>query len=238
MRKLTELLKQYINDYKLVPQYSTILFAFMVMIVSLICFFSITDLVTDNELKHYDDVVIAHIIAERTPNLTAFMKSMTFIGNSVGYFLLVPIVTVFFIIRKNWRISLEITIVLILSSGLNVVLKRIISRPRPPEINRLVFADFTSFPSGHAMSAITFYGFIIYLSYLLIKKYWLKYSVIIICCLMVLLIGFSRVYLGVHYPSDILAGYFAGIAWLMFCIIILNLITLRKLKIENSSKLT
>lgn len=235
MKRITKLLKQYINDYKLVPEYSTIFFAFIVMMVSLLCFFSLTDLVTDNELKPYDDAIIAKVIGFRTPQFTQFMKSMTFIGNSVGYFLLVPIITLFFIIKKTWRLSLEITIVLILSSGLNIVLKKIISRPRPPEINRLVFADFTSFPSGHAMSAITFYGFIIYLSYILIKKYWLKYSIIIICSLMVFLIGFSRVYLGVHYPSDILAGYSAGIAWLMFCIIILNLITLRKMKQAKSS---
>lgn len=234
MGKLQQLLRQYINDYKLVPQFSTMLIALILMIISAICFFAITDLVTDNELKYYDDVIINQVIAQRTPNFTSFMKSVTVIGNSVGYFLLIPIITVFFIIKKNWRIALEITVVLILSSGLNVFLKNIIGRPRPPEINRLVFADFTSFPSGHAMSAITFYGFIIYLSFLLIKKRWLKYGLIIVCFFMIFLIGFSRIYLGVHYPSDILAGYLAGIAWLMFSVLILNLITLSKLKNKNS----
>lgn len=235
MDKFKHLLKQYINDRKLVPQLSTIFIALTLMIIGGICFYALTDLLADNDLKPFDDFIISKIVAQRTPATTSFMKSVTFIGNSVGYFLLIPIVALFFIIRKNWRISLEITIVLILSSGLNVFLKNIISRPRPPEVDRLVFASFSSFPSGHAMSAMTFYGFIVYLSFILIKKTWLKYLVIGICVLMVTLIGISRIYLGVHYPSDILAGYFAGITWLMFSVLVLNVITLSKLKVDKTS---
>lgn len=234
MKKFKSLFKQYINDYKLVPEFSTIIIALVLMLIAIICFFGLTEELTENELKTYDDFVIKHVVALRSDIFTAFMKSMTIIGNLIGYVLIIPILTVFFIIRKNWRLSLEITIVLLLSSGLNIVLKNIIGRERPPEVDRLVFADFYSFPSGHAMSAITFYGFIVYLCFILIKKAWLKYSIITLCLIVTMLIGLSRVYLGVHYPSDILAGYIAGIAWLMFCIIILNLITLSKLKLEES----
>lgn len=234
MKKFKILFRHYINDYKLVPEFSTIIITFLLMAGAVFCFYELTTELEDEQLKLYDDFVIRHVVALRSPFNTALMKSVTIIGNLVGYILIIPILTIFFIIRKNWRLSLEITIVLLLSSGLNIVLKNTIERQRPPELGRLVFAEFYSFPSGHAMSAITFYGFIIYLSFILIKKAWLKYGITLLCIFMTLMIGISRIYLGVHYPSDILAGYVAGFAWLMFCILILNLITLSKLKLNET----
>jgi membrane-associated phospholipid phosphatase len=113
-----------------------------------------------------------------------------------------------------------------------VFLKNFISRPRPL-INRIIYADFYSFPSGHAMSAIVFYGFISYLSIILIKKIWQKTLMIFFCVCMIFAIGISRIYLGVHYPSDILAGYLAGMTWLMFCLIFLNILILRKIRLNS-----
>ena len=217
------------------PEFSTIIIALVFMVIATSVFIGLTDELFDDDLKVYDDFIIQKVTALRSPANTNFMKSVTVIGNSVGYFLLLPILSLFFIIRKSWRTSLEITIVLLLSSGLNVVLKQLVNRPRPPEIGRLVFAQFSSFPSGHAMSAITFYGFIVYLCFILIKKAWLKYLIVSICFLMVVLIGLSRIYLGVHFPSDILAGYAAGSAWLALCILVLNLVTLGKLKLEDNA---
>nr|WP_294898445.1 phosphatase PAP2 family protein [uncultured Pedobacter sp.] len=235
MKRFKILFKQYINDYKLVPEFSTIIIAFVIMVLAIICFYGLTEELSDDKLKFYDDLVIGQIVSFRTPINTEIMKSMTFIGNLIGYALIIPILTIFFIIRKTWRLSLEITLVLLLSSGLNIVLKNIIERQRPPEIGRLVFAQFYSFPSGHAMSAMVFYGFIIYLSIILVKKNWLKYGITLVCVFMTLLIGVSRIYLGVHYPSDILAGYIGGLAWLMLCILILNLITLSKIKLKEAN---
>ncbi|HTN21716.1 MAG TPA: phosphatase PAP2 family protein [Pelobium sp.] len=235
MKKYKTLFRAYINDYKLVPQFSTIIIASVIMVVAIICFYGLTKELAEDKLKVYDDFVIRHIVGFRTPFNTEIMKSVTFIGNLIGYALIIPILTIFFIIRKTWRLSLEITSVLLLSSGLNVVLKNIIERQRPPEIGRLVFAQFYSFPSGHAMSAVTFYGFIIYLCIILVKKAWLKYSIISLCIFISALIGISRIYLGVHYPSDILAGYIGGLAWLMFCILVLNLITLSKIKLKEAN---
>ncbi|WP_017258171.1 phosphatase PAP2 family protein [Pedobacter arcticus] len=237
MKKYRELFKTYINDYKLVPEFSTIIIASVLMMAAIICFYGLTEELAEDDLKVFDNVIINNIVAFRSPVISQIMLSATFIGNLVGYLLIIPILTIFFVIRKNWRLSLEITIVLLLSSGLNIILKNTIERQRPPEAGHLVFAEFYSFPSGHAMSAITFYGFIVYLSFILIKKTWLKYGIILLCILITGLIGVSRVYLGVHYPSDILAGYIAGLGWLMFCILILNLITLSKIKLTESNNL-
>ena len=180
------------------------------MVVAVLCFYALTEELAEDKLKVYDDFVIRHIVSFRTPFNTELMKSITFVGNLIGYILIIPILTIFFIIRKTWRLSLEITLVLLLSSGLNVVLKNIIERQRPPEIGRLVFAQFYSFPSGHAMSAITFYGFIIYLCLILVKKAWLKYSIILLCIFITALIGISRIYLGVHLALDVLSAFCVG----------------------------
>ena len=189
MEKYRELFKAYINDYKLVPEFSTIIIAFVLMIAAVISFYGLTEELADDDLKIYDDFIINHIVAMRGPIIGQIMLSATVIGNSIGYLLIIPILTIFFIIRKNWRLSLEITIVLLLSSGLN---------------------------------------------FILFKKAWLRNGIILLCVLITLLIGVSRIYLGVHYPSDILAGYVAGFGWLMFCILILNLITLSKIKLAEA----
>lgn len=238
MKKYRELFKTYINDYKLVPEFSTIIIAFVLMVFAVICFYTLTQLLDKNSLAIYDDFVSQKIYSLKSPALTVVMKSVTFIGNTAGYFLIVPLLAVFFIIKKNWLLPIQITVVLLLSSSLNIILKNTIARQRPPEAGHLVFAEFYSFPSGHAMSAITFYGFIVYLSFILIKKVWLKYMIILLCILITGLIGVSRVYLGVHYPSDILAGYIAGLSWLMLCILILNLITLSKTRLTESNNLS
>ncbi|MBC7655244.1 MAG: phosphatase PAP2 family protein [Oligoflexus sp.] len=185
-----------------------------------------------NEMMNFDEFITNHIIFYRSPHLNIIMKYITFVGDIFGYIILCVIFGLFFYFKKNWRVSLQITLVLVLASGINVFLKNFISRPRPL-INRIMYANFYSFPSGHAMSAIVFYGFISYLSLLLLNKTWQKGLIITFCILMIFAIGISRIYLGVHYPSDILAGYLAGMAWLMFCLVVLNILTLRKIRLNS-----
>lgn len=191
--------------------------------------------INTSNLNVFDSEVINFFSNFHTIRLTAFMKIVTFIGDSIGYLLFVSSISVFFIFKKSWRTAIQVSVILVLASGLNIVLKLNINRPRPIS-NRLVEAKFTSFPSGHAMSAVVFYGFIIYLCVILIKSKWLKNVLIVLSILMILLIGISRIYLGVHYPSDVLAGYLVGISWLLFCIIVLNILTLWKQKREKQAE--
>ncbi|MGB6150435.1 MAG: phosphatase PAP2 family protein, partial [Pricia sp.] len=105
----------------------------------------------------------------------------------------------------------------------NMVLKRFIDRARP-EIEHLVSVKTLSYPSGHAMSSMAFYGFLIYLIYKLkISRIW-KFNLIVLLIVLILSIGISRVYLGVHFPSDVIGGWIAGTIWVTFCILIFNLI--------------
>lgn len=235
--KIRKFYLQNINDGNLNPHFTTIFVAIIIMVIGIVLFILLTNKMSKNETQGLDDLIISAIIKYRSNSLTILMKTVTTIGDIFGYLFLVSTMALFFYIRKRWRTSIEVALVLVLASGLNVFLKFIISRPRPI-INRIVNADFYSFPSGHAMSAIVFYGFIAYLSIVLIKKRLIKSLIIALCASMVAIIGISRIYLGVHFPSDILAGYLAGISWLMFCIIILNVVTLKKLHRLNLKGIT
>jgi len=81
-----------------------------------------------------------------------------------------------------------------------------------------MFVFSYSFPSGHVFSATVLYGFCIYLTFRFINNPVIKWTVSALLVLLILLIGFSRIYLGVHWLSDTLAGYVTGFAWLLFCI--------------------
>jgi membrane-associated phospholipid phosphatase len=114
------------------------------------------------------------------------------------------------------------------------LLKNFFERERP-NINIIIEADGFSFPSGHSMGSMTYYGFLVYLVIRGKGKPLSKLGLAILLCLVIVLIGISRIYLGVHYPSDVLAGFVAGSIWLVICISLLEIIYVYK---ENKHKLT
>ncbi|WP_313791396.1 phosphatase PAP2 family protein [Lacinutrix neustonica] len=83
-----------------------------------------------------------------------------------------------------------------------------------------------SYPSGHAMTAMAVYGFLIYLFYHFKINSFLKFAIITILAILILSIGISRIYLGVHFPSDIIGGFIAGFIWVVFCALVFNIIGL------------
>src|SRR5699024_11638474 len=121
--------------------------------------------------------------------------------------------------------SLFFTIAMSLSSTLNLLLKNVFDRERPTLLRLIVISGF-SFPSGHAMGSATFFGSTIYIANRVLKG---KTKVIMIglSALFIILISSSRVYLGVHYPTDIIAGIIGG----AFCVVLSTLILRHKLKI-------
>jgi undecaprenyl-diphosphatase len=124
---------------------------------------------------------------------------------------------------KHWKYVTQIITVLLLSAVSNMILKRFIDRARPG-IEHLVSVETLSYPSGHAMSAMAFYGFVIYLFYHFKMNIFLKVGAILVLFVLILSIGISRIYLGVHYPSDIAGGFIAGFIWVIFCILLFDLI--------------
>lgn len=204
-----------------------ILIACVLLFISLGLFIELTEDLIQHDLNHFDTLVSSYIWKFKTDEVTNFMLAVTHIGDSIGYIFIVLGFSIYFIWDKKWKISVQITSVLLISSILNLVLKSIFNRNRPTNL-QMVFADSSSYPSGHAMSAMAFYGFMAYLSLQFLNLRSKKIACFTLCCFLILSIGISRIYLGVHYPSDVLAGYFAGLICLTFYIIIFNLLTIHK----------
>ena len=206
------------------PYIITVGVALIIVVGSINVFIELTDELQDEMLPQYDQAITDFVISYRQPLLTKYFIFITNVGDFYGYLIVVAISTIIAItVFKQWKPVLQTIFVLVVASLSNVMLKRFIDRARPG-IEHLVSVETLSYPSGHAMSAMAFYGFIIYLfARFKINKY-LKTAIIVLLIFIILSIGISRIYLGVHYPSDVAGGYIAGFIWVVFCILLFNLV--------------
>ena len=177
-------------------------------------------------LNKWDTKVTDYVISFRTPALTKYFMFVTDIGDLYGYLVVMGLfVSISYFIFKRWKYVAQTALVLLLAAISNVILKRFIDRARP-SIEHLVSVETLSYPSGHAMSAMAFYGFLIYLFTQFKMNRILKVVAILFFAFLLLSIGISRIYLGVHFPSDIAGGFIAGLIWVIFCILLFNVIEL------------
>ncbi len=151
-------------------------------------------------------------------SVTIFMKFITWFGSASC---LVILTIISFLIIKNRKINILLFSNLCIITVLNQLLKFFFARPRPTDY-RIINEVGYSFPSGHSMISMAFYGFIIYLIYKYIDNKYLKYILISFLSLLIILIGISRIYLGVHYTSDVLGGFLFSIAYLIIYIYLIN----------------
>ena len=150
-----------------------------------------------------------------------------FITNFGGAIFLSTICIILFIIIKNKKIGLSIIMNIAIIAILNQVLKRILQRPRPTEF-RIIEETGYSFPSGHSMVSMAFYGYLIYLIYKYIKNKYVKCISIVLLSILICSIGISRIYLGVHYTSDVLGGFLISVSYLIIYIMFTNKLLLER----------
>lgn len=160
------------------------------------------------------------------PKLTSIIKMITNIGSA---FSLITITIVLLIVIKDKLVSYSILGNLIIITFFNQMLKLTLQRPRPTDF-RLINETGYSFPSGHSMVNTAFYGYLIYIIYKRIKNKYLKWSLIILLSILIITIGISRIYLGVHYTSDVVAGFLISICYLIIYTGLINKL------IDRSSK--
>ena len=184
-------------------------------IIAFLCLIIVLMMLEDifeNEQVTLDMVVYRLVILNlRSEPLTIIMKVIT--NLSSAYVLIaIAIGTLLFI--KNKKVGVCVTSNLVIATLLNQLLKYIIQRPRP-EGYRLIAESGYSFPSGHSMVSMAFYGFIIYLIWKMVKNKRIKYVACGILGFLIPMIGFSRIYLGVHYASDVIGGFAISIVYLL-----------------------
>jgi undecaprenyl-diphosphatase len=191
---------------------------------SISLFLQLTDELKSAALSNYDTAITEFITQYRSTAWTSYFVIVTDIGDALGYLIVFVLCSVLFYFSfKNWKFIAQLVSVMVLALSSNLILKQIINRARP-DAEHLVTVETLSYPSGHAMMAMAFYGILIYLFWQFPwHKLWKK-IITVVLVLLILSIGISRIYLGVHYPSDILGGFTAGFMWVLFCIIVFNLI--------------
>ena len=150
-----------------------------------------------------------------------------FITNFGGAIFLAVLTIILFILIKNKKIGVSIFSNLVIITALNQLLKNILQRPRPTEY-RIIEETGYSFPSGHSMISMAFYGYLIYLIYKYVKNKYVKWIFMALLSLLIRSIGISRIYLGVHYTSDVLGGFLISISYLVIYISAVNKFLIEK----------
>ena len=185
--------KEFINKYLI----------WIILVLGLLLFFYLVRLINANTISVLDNYIYNLIKGFISPKMTPIVKFITEFGN---YTVMVPVIILFYLFNKDKSFNRYFTINLVAIFTSNFIVKNIIRRDRPIDINLIIENGF-SFPSGHSMVSFAFYGFIIYYVYCSHLSKLGKTIIISILTLLVLMIGLSRIYLGVHYASDVIGGF-------------------------------
>lgn len=179
------------------------------VIVPIVLFAMLAICVQAEIVTRFEGWAYGETVEDMSPVLTLIMKGITHLGDSVA--IIVFCLILFFTPKTRRTVALPVSMAIISSAVLNVVLKHIFTRSRP-DILRLISETGYSFPSGHAMNNASLYIMLIMLIWRYMKNTSLKITLSSICVVLTILIGYSRIYLGVHYASDVLGGWLFGFA--------------------------
>lgn len=208
------------------PYYLTIAISAVLFVIALNGFVQLTDEIAENDLQAIDEAVGEFVISFRSDALTTYFKVATDLGDRNAYIAFTVLMAAFFFLKKrSWKFIAQTTIVLLLATLSNIVLKRVFNRARP-SLDHLVEVNTLSYPSGHSMSAMAFYGFLIFLCLRYRMARWLRFLLVSILVILILSVGLSRIYLGVHYPTDVAGGFVGGLIWVAFCAVVFSIFEL------------
>ena len=191
-------------------------------LITLIVFWSIADEIVLEHESNFDSSIFQKLSFLTSPLTTRLMLFFTFFGSNI--FLLpayILLILYYLLFRKNKKLSLDVAAIGITSTAVLFLTKDIFKRHRPLDPLIQHVTGF-SFPSGHSFSAFTFFGLLVYILWQTAISKSLKLLISALFILFAACIAFSRVYLHVHYPSDVIAGFCLSMIWLNISILILS----------------
>lgn len=195
-----------------------VVFGAFLVLCALGIFLKLGDRIIDKEIIMFDTSILHWAYSIRTDMVTTIMKGFTFLGSEI--FLGSAIVIVILVLLKaHKKDAFLFSFILFFGIGLNLLLKALFQRPRP-DLHPLVHESTYSFPSGHAMNSFVFYMALSYFIYRHSRNKKRSIGITLLLLVIVGFISFSRIYLGAHYPSDVLAGYMGGIWWFFLVLLI------------------
>ena len=204
---------------KKIKEFITKNLKWIILFICLIGFLAIAEDVFNKEIMSGD--IIGYKLVS-TFLISDFATPIAkFITNFGGAIFLITLTIVLLVLIKNKKIGISIFSNLVIVTILNQLLKAILQRPRPTEY-RIVEETGYSFPSGHSLVSMAFYGYLIYLIYKYVKNKYIKWISIVLLSILVCSIGISRIYLGVHYTSDVLGGFLISMSYLVIYISAVN----------------
>jgi membrane-associated phospholipid phosphatase len=210
-----------------------LIFGFLLSLFSIFAFYLLAQAVfTESLLLRFDRLLSQELYEEMTPQSIQMYQLISLLGLQVVYGVTI-VLSIYYIIKRQWlRLGVWISAI---AGGflLNQLLKSLFDRPRPVFANPIVVELNASFPSGHAMMSVVTYGLLAYFLMKRIHSTRIRIIIVFASVLIAVLIGISRMTLGVHYFSDVIAGYFAGTIWLTICVTALEYISRRRNKIQE-----
>lgn len=230
-RHKTNEIAEKVKAPKPVRRYRTLVFQ-TYLVISIILFFILALLASSTAYFPIDILITQSFQAQEIAGLGTILYFVSFIGYVPQIFFVAGIVVFVLYYFGFYREAFAAMIFAGISQVLNTLLKFFIQRPRPSDDLVDVLTDLQgySFPSGHVMFYVGFFGFLAFLSFTLLKRSWLRTLLLIIFVSLVVLVGPSRVYLGEHWASDVLGAYLIGSLTLIFYIHVYRLDKARQKK--------
>lgn len=202
----------------------TFLLAILAACLSLWIFIEVADEVREGESHAYDEAILRSLRQPADPSvpvgptwLREASRDVTALGGGTVVTLVTLAVLGFLLLRQKFALMLVVLAAIAGGGLLSSVLKGFFGRERPAHIPHLMEATSPSFPSGHSMLAAIVYLTLGAMLGRITQRRREKYYFLIVAVVIVILVGLSRMYLGVHFPTDVLAGWSAGIVWAVFC---------------------
>src|SRR5688572_13878099 len=204
------------NKKRLFELISLSLFVGLLAAIGTIVFFGwLTDEVLDGETRQFDEATRAAVNQLASPAMTTVMRGISFLGSTLFLILATTAVIIWFAVRRWGREAKLMAVTMVGASLLNVSLKLAFKRTRPLPFFEVLPPESYSFPSGHALTSACFFGALAAIITARIKRKQTRILVWVLCTTIFLLVGFSRIYLGVHHTTDVIAGFAAALIWIL-----------------------